>query len=136
MRSAAMPPHAPTQRYQQTLPLMGATRPASEKFRTKDSQIVLIALLSVSLSHQIPDAGRVAPISACVCCLRLVVVFVAYAPCLHLFFCLIVLLCKYSFVLLFDCLFKHLHIPIPRAAAPRPRAPVCHNAGRMQAALE
>ena len=40
------------------------------------------------------------------------------------------------FVLLFDCLFKHLHIPIPRAAAPRPPSLACHNADRMQAALE
>ena len=54
---------------------MGATRPASGKIKTKGSQIVLIALLSVSLCVQRPDAGRVAPIRGSVCCLRLVLAF-------------------------------------------------------------
>ena len=50
---------------------MGATRPASgikAKAYTpnKDSQTTLITRLSVSLCHKNSDAGRVAPISACV----------------------------------------------------------------------
>ena len=50
---------------------MGATRPASgikAKAQTsnKGLQTALIARLSVSLCLKNPDAGRVAPISACV----------------------------------------------------------------------
>ena len=62
--------------------LMGATRPASEKMQcsytiSKGSQTARITLMSVSLCHKNPDARRVAPISACVWCLRLVVAFFA-----------------------------------------------------------
>jgi hypothetical protein len=60
---------------------MGATRPA-EKMQcsytiSKGSQTARITLMSVSLCHKNPDARRVAPISACVWCLRLVVAFFA-----------------------------------------------------------
>ena len=60
----------------------GATRPASGKMQcsytiSKGSQTARITLMSVSLCHKNPDARRVAPISACVWCLRLVVVFFA-----------------------------------------------------------
>ena len=53
---------------------MGATRPASgikAKAYTpnKDSQTALITRLSVNFFIKNPDAGRVAPISACVWCL-------------------------------------------------------------------
>ena len=56
---------------------MGATRPASgikAKVHTpnKGSQTALITRLSVNFCLKNPDAGRVAPISACVWCLRLV----------------------------------------------------------------
>ena len=59
---------------------MGATRPASgikAKAHTpnKGSQTVLITFMSVSLCLKNPDAGRVAPISGSVLCLRLVVAF-------------------------------------------------------------
>ena len=53
--------NARTQRYLKTLPLMGATRPASEKMQ------VLYSKVRVFLFHY-PDAGRVAPISASVWC--------------------------------------------------------------------
>ncbi len=53
---------------EETLPLMGATRLASEKKQNKGSQIVLITLLSVSLCLKFPDAGRVAPIRGSVLC--------------------------------------------------------------------
>ena len=54
---------------------MGATRPASgikAKAYTpnKDSQTALITRLSVNFFRKNPDAGRVAPISACVWCLK------------------------------------------------------------------
>ena len=45
----------------QTLPLMGATRPALGKM-----QLYLIEYVFSTFSY--PDAGRVAPISACVFC--------------------------------------------------------------------
>ena len=53
---------------------MGATRPASgikAKAHTpnKGSLAALITRLSVNLCLKNPDAGRVAPISACVWCL-------------------------------------------------------------------
>ena len=54
---------------------MGATRPASGIKAiglNKGSQTVLITLMSVSLALK-SDAGRVAPISGSVLCLRLVV---------------------------------------------------------------
>ena len=53
---------------------MGATRPAGIKAigLNKGSQTVLITLMSVSLALK-SDAGRVAPISGSVLCLRLVV---------------------------------------------------------------
>ena len=59
---------------------MGATRPASGKMQcsytiSKGSQTARITLMSVSLCHKNPDARRVAPISACVWCLRLVLAF-------------------------------------------------------------
>ncbi len=60
---------------------MGATRPAGKMqcsyTISKGSQTARITLMSVSLCHKNPDARRVAPISACVWCLRLVVVFFA-----------------------------------------------------------
>ena len=60
-------PNASPKRYQQTLPLMGATRPASgikAKVHTpnKGSQAALITRLSVRVFAFMPDAGRVAPI--------------------------------------------------------------------------
>ena len=63
----AQTPNAITKRYQQTLPLMGATRPASgikAKVHTpnKGSQAALITRLSVRAFAFMPDAGRVAPI--------------------------------------------------------------------------
>ena len=63
--------NASTKRKQQTQALMGATRPASgikAKVHTpnKGSQTALITRLFVSLCLKNPDAGRVAPISACV----------------------------------------------------------------------
>ena len=59
--------NASIKRYQQTLPLMGATRPASgikAKVHTpnKGSQAALITRLSVRAFAFMPDAGRVAPI--------------------------------------------------------------------------
>ena len=59
---------------------MGATRLASgikAKAHTlnKGSQTVLITRLSVSLCLKNPDAGRVAPISDSVLCLRFVLAF-------------------------------------------------------------
>ena len=57
---------------------MGATRLASgikEKAHTllnKGSQTARITLMSVSLCHKNPDAGRVAPIRGSVWCLRFV----------------------------------------------------------------
>ena len=59
---------------------MGATRPASGKIQcsytiSKGSQTARITLMSVSLCHKNPDAGRVAPISGSVWCLRLVLAF-------------------------------------------------------------
>ena len=59
---------------------MGATRPASgikAKVHTpnKGSQTALITRLSVNFCLKNPDAGRVAPISACVWCLRPFVCF-------------------------------------------------------------
>ena len=73
---------ASTKRYHKTQALMGATRPASgikAKAQTsnKGLQTALIARLSVSLCLKNPDAGRVAPISACVWCLRFVLAFSA-----------------------------------------------------------
>ena len=64
-------PNATTKRYHQTQALMGATRPASgikAKAHTpnKGSQTALITRLLVSLCLKNPDAGRVAPIRACV----------------------------------------------------------------------
>ena len=64
-----------TKRYHQTQALMGATRPASgikAKIHTpnKGSQTVLITRLYVNFCPKNPDAGRVAPISACVWCLN------------------------------------------------------------------
>ena len=60
---------------------MGATRPAGKMQGSytisKGSQTARITLMSVSLCHKNPDARRVAPISACVWCLRLVVAFFA-----------------------------------------------------------
>ncbi len=60
---------------------MGATRPAGKMqcsyTISKGSQTARITLMSVSLCHKNPDARRVAPISACVWCLRLVVAFFA-----------------------------------------------------------
>ena len=63
----AQTPNAITKRYQQTLPLMGATRPASGikvKVHTpnKGSQAALIIRLSVRTFAFMPDARRVAPI--------------------------------------------------------------------------
>ena len=63
----AQTPNASPKRYQQTLPLMGATRPASgikAKVHTpnKGSQAALITRLSVRAFAFMPDAGRVAPI--------------------------------------------------------------------------
>ena len=60
-----------TKRKHQTQALMGATRPASgikAKVHTpnKGSQTALITRLSVNFCLKNPDAGRVAPISACV----------------------------------------------------------------------
>ncbi|WP_337578101.1 hypothetical protein, partial [Prevotellamassilia timonensis] len=46
----------------------------------KGSQTVLITLKSVSLCHKNPDAGRVAPISGSVWCLRFVLAFCALSP--------------------------------------------------------
>ena len=64
-------PNAAAKRYHKTLALMGATRPASgikAKAHTpnKGSQTALITRLFVSLCLKNPDAGRVAPIRACV----------------------------------------------------------------------
>ena len=61
----AQTPNAITKRYQQTLPLMGATRPASGikvKVHTpnKGSQAALIIRLSVRTLAFMPDARRVA----------------------------------------------------------------------------
>ena len=63
----AQTPNAITKRKHQTLPLMGATRPASgikAKVHTpnKGSQAALITRLSVRTFAFMPDAGRVAPI--------------------------------------------------------------------------
>ena len=75
MVKASLLLNASTKRKQQTLhqtqALMGATRPASgikAKVHTpnKGSQTALITRLFVSLCLKNPDAGRVAPISACV----------------------------------------------------------------------
>ena len=68
---------------------MGATRPASgikAKAQTpnRGSQTPLITRLSVSLCLKNPDAGRVAPISGSVLCLRLVVAFSGSVLCLRL----------------------------------------------------
>ena len=49
------------QRYHSTLPLMGATRLASENM-----QLLLAVVAFVFNSYLYPDARRVAPISACV----------------------------------------------------------------------
>jgi hypothetical protein len=64
---------------------MGATRLASGKMQcsytiSKGSQTARITLMSVSLCHKNPDAGRVAPISGSVWCLRLVLAFCALSP--------------------------------------------------------
>ena len=82
MVKVPLPSNASTKRYHKTLALMGATRPASGKMQcsytiSKGSQTARITLMSVSLCHKNPDARRVAPISACVWCLRLVVAFFA-----------------------------------------------------------
>ena len=71
MVKVPLPQNATTKRKHKTLPLMGATRLASgikAKAHTpnKGSQTPLITRLSVSLCLKNPDAGRVAPISACV----------------------------------------------------------------------
>ena len=76
-KNKAQEQSATTKLKRQTLPLMGATRPASgikAKVHTpnKGSQTAVITHMSVSLYLKNPDAGRVAPISACVWCLRLV----------------------------------------------------------------
>ena len=77
-------PNANTKRKHQTLTLMGATRLASGKIAlNKGSQIVLISLLSVSPCFNFPDARRVAPISACVGCLRLVLALGVSVWCLR-----------------------------------------------------
>ena len=65
---------------------MGVTRLASGKMQcsytmSKGSQTAQITLMSVSLCHKNPDnAGRVAPISGSVWCLRLVLAFGALSP--------------------------------------------------------
>ena len=71
VRGGQVPLNASSKRYYQAQALMGATRPASgikAKAQTpnKGSQTPLITRLSVSLCLKNPDAGRVAPISACV----------------------------------------------------------------------
>ena len=59
---------------------MGATRPASGFLRQRftDRRVIRAAsepLLGVCAFALMPDAGRVAPISACVLCLHLVFAF-------------------------------------------------------------
>ena len=86
MVKVPLPSNASTKRYHKTQAQNastnggGATRPASGKMQcsytiSKGSQTARITLMSVSLCHKNPDARRVAPISACVWCLRLVVAF-------------------------------------------------------------
>ncbi len=63
--------NASTKRKHETQALMGATRLASGKMQcsytiSKGSQTARITLMSVSLCHKNPDAGRVAPISGSV----------------------------------------------------------------------
>ena len=79
--------NASAKRYHKTQALMGATRPASgikAKAHTpnKSLQTARIIHPSVSLYLKNPDAGRVAPISACVWCLRLVIAFSGSVWCL------------------------------------------------------
>ena len=71
LKHQTLSPNATSKRYQQTLPLMGATRPASgikAKVHTpnKGSQAALITRLSVRAFAFMPDAGRVAPIKGSV----------------------------------------------------------------------
>ena len=66
LKHQTLSPNAITKRYQQTLPLMGATRPAGIKAKVhtpnKGSQAALITRLSVRAFAFMPDAGRVAAI--------------------------------------------------------------------------
>ena len=86
MVKVPLPSNASTKRYHKTQAQNastnggGATRPASGKMQcsytiSKGSQTARITLMSVSLCHKNPDAGRVAPISGSVWCLRLVLAF-------------------------------------------------------------
>ena len=71
-----LPSNASTKRYDKTLAQNASTNgerrvPRSGKMQcsytiSKGSQTARITLMSVSLCHKNPDAGRVAPISACV----------------------------------------------------------------------
>ena len=77
MIKVPLPLNAGTKRKHETQALMGATRLASGKMQcsytiSKGSQTARITLMSVSLCHKNPDAGRVAPISGSVWCLRFV----------------------------------------------------------------
>ena len=66
LKHQTLSPNAITKRYQQTLLLMGATRPAGIKAKVhtpnKGSQAALITRLSVRAFAFMPDAGRVAAI--------------------------------------------------------------------------
>ena len=77
MVKVPLPLSTSTKRKHKTQALMGATRLASGKMQcsytiSKGSQTARITLMSVSLCHKNPDAGRVAPISGSVWCLRFV----------------------------------------------------------------
>ena len=62
---------------------MGATRPASGIKAKAHTPAALITHLSVNLYLKNPDAGRVAPISGSVLCLRLVVAFLLTSSMRH-----------------------------------------------------
>ena len=88
MVKVPLPLNASTKHKHKTQALMGATRLASGKMQcsytiSKGSQTALITLKSVNLCHKNPDAGRVAPISGSVWCLRLVVAFGGSVWCLR-----------------------------------------------------
>ena len=87
MVKVPLPLNASTKRKHKAQALMGATRLASGKMQcpytiSKGSQTAQITLMSVSLCHKNPDAGRVAPISGSVWWYRLVVAFGACVLCL------------------------------------------------------
>ena len=75
MVKVPLPLNASTKRYHKTQALMGATRPASgiKAKAHKHKSSALITCLSVNLCFNADNAGRVAPISGSVLCLRLVV---------------------------------------------------------------